>query len=119
MAHFAELNDQSVVIRVVVVNNTELLNQHGVEQESLGVEFCQQLFGGSWVQTSYNNIKRKNYAGVGFTYDRQRDAFTPPQPHASWALNEDTCRWEAPTPMPEDGKSYVWDEPTTSWIEVI
>ena len=82
---------------------------------------------GTWVQTSYNTRGgqhpegrplRKNYAGVGFTYDAVRDAFIPPKPYESWLLNEDTCLWEAPTPMPTDGKIYHWDEPTTTWIEV-
>jgi hypothetical protein len=83
---------------------------------------------GQWIQTSYNTLGgqhpegrplRKNYAGVGFTYDSSRDAFIPPQPFASWILNEDTCLWDAPTPMPKDGKIYCWDEPTTSWVEVV
>jgi hypothetical protein len=82
---------------------------------------------GQWIQTSYNTHGgqhpegrplRKNYAGVGFTYDAVRDAFIPPQPFASWLLDEDTCLWEAPTPMPTDGKIYRWDEPTTSWVEL-
>jgi len=82
---------------------------------------------GQWIQTSYNTHGgqhpegrplRKNYAGVGYTYDAMRDAFIPPQPFASWTLNEDTCLWSAPTPMPTDGKMYRWDEPTTSWVEV-
>ena len=118
MAHFAELNTQNVVTRVVAVNNTELLDQHGVEQEFIGVEFCQQLFGGKWVQTSYNAAFRKNFAVAGFSYDAERDAFVPPQPYASWQLNDETCRWEAPIPVPDDGKKYMWDEPTTSWVEV-
>ena len=83
---------------------------------------------GQWIQTSYNTHGgqhpegrplSKNYAGVGFTYDSVRDAFIPPQPFASWTLNEDTCLWEAPTPMPTDGKIYRWDEPTTSWVEAV
>ena len=83
---------------------------------------------GEWIQTSYNTHGgvhknggtplRKNYAGIGYTYDRTRDAFIPPKPYPSWVLNDDTCLWSAPTPMPEDGKVYQWDEPTTSWIEV-
>ena len=83
---------------------------------------------GTWVQTSYNTYGgqhklggtplRKNYAGIGFTYDSQKDAFIPFQPFASWVLNEDTCLWEAPTPMPTDGKIYKWDEPTISWLEM-
>lgn len=118
MAHFAEIGPDSVVIRVVVVNNNELLDNSGVEQEAKGVEFCQSLFGGTWIQTSYNAKFRKNYAGAGFTYDSQRDAFIPPQPYSSWALNEDTCGWEAPVPMPTDGKMYKWDEATLSWVEL-
>ena len=83
---------------------------------------------GEWIQTSYNTKGgvhllggtplRKNYAGIGYTYDRTRDAFIPPQPFASWVLNEDTCLWDAPTPYPTDDKRYGWDEPTTSWIEI-
>lgn len=83
---------------------------------------------GEWIQTSYNTQGgvhllggtplRKNYAGVGFTYDRTRDAFIPPQPFASWTLNEETCLWDAPTPYPADGKIYRWDEPTISWVEI-
>jgi hypothetical protein len=70
------------------------------------------------VQTSYNGTIRKNYAGAGFTYDSQRNAFIPPKPFASWILNETTCNWDAPTPMPTDDKQYHWDEPTTSWVEI-
>jgi hypothetical protein len=81
---------------------------------------------GEWIQTSYNTFGgqhkfgntplRKNYAGIGFTYDRERNAFIPPQPYSSWTLNEDTCLWEAPTPYPTDGKSYTWSEDTQQWI---
>ena len=84
---------------------------------------------GEWIQTSYNTKGgvhllggtplRKNYAGIGYTYDRKRDAFIPPQPFASWTLNDDTCLWDAPTPYPTDGKVYRWDEHTTAWVEVI
>ena len=83
---------------------------------------------GQWIQTSYNTHGgqhpegrplRKNYAGIGFTYDSVRDAFIPPQPFASWTLNEDTCLWDAPVAYPTDGKIYCWDEPTTSWVEVV
>ena len=77
---------------------------------------------GEWIQTSYDTqdveYTRKNYAGIGYTYDRNRDAFIPPQPYVSWTLNEDTCLWDAPTPLPNDNKAYIWDEPTTSWKEV-
>ncbi len=118
MAHFAEINSDNVVTRVIVVHNNELLDGNGVEQESLGVTFCQSLFGGTWVQTSYNNTIRKNFAGAGFTYDSGRDAFIPPKPFASWVLNETTCQWGAPVAMPDNDVTYRWDEASTSWIEV-
>lgn len=94
MAHFAELDANGIVTQVIVVNNSELLD-NGVESESKGISFCQSLFGGTWVQTSYNGNIRKNYAGIGYTYDEPRDAFIPPKPaEGNWILNEDTCLWE-------------------------
>lgn len=117
MAHFAEINENNIVQRVIVIHNNELLNSDGVEQESLGSTFCNQLFGGTWVQTSYNGTMRKNFAAQGFTYDAARDAFIPPKPFASWVLNETTCLWEAPVARPTDGL-YTWDEATSSWNEV-
>lgn len=119
MAHFAEIGLNNTVLRVVVVHNNECLDENGQESEAKGAEFCRNLFGGTWVQTSYNGNIRKNYAGIGFTYDSTRDAFIPPKPFPSWTLDEATCLWEPPTPMPNDGKPYVWDENTTSWNEVI
>jgi len=118
MAHFAEINASNEVLRVVVVANDELLDENGDEQESLGATFCNTLFGGTWKQTSYNNNIRKNYAGVGFTYDSTRDAFIPPKPYASWTLNETTCLWEPPAPRPTDDGMYVWNESTTSWDQM-
>jgi len=118
MAHFAEIGLDNTVLRVIVVNNAELLDGNGVEQESLGADFCRDLFGGTWVQTSYNGNIRKNFAGPGCTYDSDRDAFIPPKPFASWTLDETTCRWEPPTPYPDDGQMYSWDEDSTSWVEV-
>ena len=117
MAHFAQLDENNIVIQVIVVANDELLD-NGVESEVKGIAFCQSLFGGNWKQTSYNRNIRKNYAGIGYTYDAGRDAFIPPKPFESWVLNEDTCRWDAPTPYPTDDKLYRWDEPTLSWVEV-
>lgn len=119
MAHFAQLNESNIVTQVIVVHNNELM-QDGVEQEAKGVAFCQSLFGANtqWKQTSYNGNMRKNYAGIGYTYAAGRDAFIPPQLYPSWVLNEVTCNWNAPVPMPQDGKIYRWDEPTVSWIEV-
>ena len=118
MAHFAQLDANNVVTQVIVVANKDTSDATGVEKESIGVAFCERLFGGTWKQTSYNGNIRKNYAGVGYTYDSGRDAFIPPKPFASWVLNETTCQWEAPVPMPTDDKRYTWDEATTSWVEV-
>lgn len=120
MAHFAQLDINNTVIQVIVVNNNELLDENGAESETKGIAFCQYLFGADsrWKQTSYNGTIRKNYAGIGYSYDVARDAFVTPRPFASWTLADDTCQWAAPVPYPNDGKYYVWDEPTLSWIEV-
>ncbi len=114
MAHFAQLDKNNVVTKVIVVHNNELID-NGQESEAKGIAFCQSLFGGNWKQTSYNGTIRKNYAGIGFTYDSVRDAFIAPKQFNSWILNEQTCQWQAPTPMPTDGKRYSWDEATLSW----
>ena len=114
MSHFAQIDSNNIVTQVLVI-----------EQDVIDTG----LFGepSSFVQTSYNTHGgvhslngtplRKNYAGIGYTYDEERDAFIPPKPFNSWVLNEDSCLWEAPTPMPTDDKRYVWDEDTTSWVE--
>jgi len=116
MAHFAKIED-NLVTQVIVVDNSDILDGDGNESEALGVEICQNLLGGTWVQTSYNGNIRKNYAGIGYTYDSTRDAFIDPSPYASWVLNETTCKYEAPIAYPSDGKHYKWDEETTSWVE--
>ena len=101
MAHFAKIGLNSKVISVHSVHNNELKDANGVEDENLGIEFLTTLHGWAiWKQTSYNNNFRKNYAGIGYTYDESRDAFIPPKPYASWVLNEDTCLWDAPKPVP-------------------
>jgi hypothetical protein len=105
MSHFAEIDNDNIVQRVIVAE------QDFINSGSVGDSF-------RWVQTSYNNNFRKNYAGIGYTYDKARDAFIPPQPYPSWLLNEDTCLWNAPIPRPDDGKMYEWDEDTTSWKEI-
>ena len=117
MAHFAQLDENKIVIRVIVVHNNELIDGDGNENEFRGVQFCRSLYGDDnvWVQTSYNGNFRKNYAGAGFVYDEQRDAFIPQKPFNSWILNEDTCRWMPPVPHPNDGNFYDWDESTYSW----
>ena len=115
MSHFAQIDENNIVTQVIVI-----------EQDVVDTG----LFGdpASWIQTSYNTHGgvhsqggtplRKNYAGIGYTYDSTRDAFIPPKPFNSWTLNEETCLYEAPIPMPNDDKMYRWDEETTSWIEI-
>ena len=111
MAHFAEINTENKVVRVLVVPNSEEHRGQEYLSNDLGL-------GGIWIQTSYNNNIRYNYAGIGYTYDSTRDAFIAPKPYDSWVLDEDTCRWTAPIPYPQDDKKYYWDEATVSWIEL-
>lgn len=118
MAHFAQLDENNVVTQVIVVGNKDCADANGVEKESIGIAFCERLLGGTWKQTSYNGNMRKNYAGIGYTYNADIDAFVPPKPFTSWVLNNETAQWEAPTPMPQDGNMYNWDEATTSWVEI-
>jgi hypothetical protein len=115
MAHFAQLDDSNKVLQVIVVNNAELILD-GVESDTKGVIFCKSLFGDDtkWVQTSYNGNIRKNYAGIGYTYDSVNDVFIVPQPYPSWTLNEN-FDWQAPTPYPTGEGIYTWNELTLSW----
>jgi len=117
MAHFAKLGSGNIVEQVVVVNNEVITDNDGNEQEQLGIDFLNNLYGTNdvWKQTSYNGNIRKNYAGIGFLYDENRDAFMEPQPFDSWTLDEETCRWDAPVAYPSDGESYHWNEETLSW----
>jgi hypothetical protein len=105
MSHFVEIDNDNIVQRVIVAEQ-DFINS-GVVGDSF-----------RWIQTSYNNNFRKNYAGVGYKYDQARDAFIAPKPYPSWLLDEDTCRWDAPTAYPDDDKRYDWDEDTTSWKEI-
>jgi hypothetical protein len=114
MAHYAQIDANNVVTQVVVIDNKDTADASGVEKEHIGAAFCERLFGGTWKQTSYNGNKRKNYAGIGYTYRADIDAFVAPKPFASWILNAD-AQWEAPVAMPTDGQMYSWDEATTSW----
>ena len=118
MAYFAKLDENNIVLEVLAVNNNELL-QDGIESEAKGIQFLIDWSDGysNWKQTSYNRRIRKNYAAIGFTYDSARDAFIPPQPFGSWILNEETCQWDSPVAMPDDGQRYQWDEPTISWVQ--
>jgi hypothetical protein len=120
MANFAQLDGSYIVTEVIVVNNETIDNLPFPESEPAGVAFLQSLFGSTtvWKQTSYNANFRKNYAGIGYTYDPVLDAFIAPQPYPSWVLNTTTCQWQAPVPYPNDGKMYIWDEATLSWVLV-
>ena len=129
MASFAKIGLNNKVIEVHSVHNYVLKDAGGIEQEANGIDFLTKLTGWSiWKQTSYNTIGgvhklggtpfRKNHAGIGYTYDEDKDAFIPPQTYPSWTLNEDTCQWEAPSAYPDDGKQYQWNEETTSWDEI-
>lgn len=117
MAHFAKLDDNNVVLEVHVVANAAL---DAANEEASGIAFLTEWSGGysNWKQTSYNGNSRKNYAGIGYTYDETRDAFIAPKQFNSWVLDEDTCRWEPPVPYPNDGKVYTWNESSVSWEEV-
>jgi hypothetical protein len=145
MASFAKLNNENIVIQVISVNNAVITDSNGIEQESLGIEFLRNLYNDQnsiWKKTSYNSMSgtyyntdpitgertlgdqskifRKNYAGIGYTYDEQRDAFIEPKLFNSWVLDESTCRWKAPVPMPsetnEDGTPPKWNEDTLQWV---
>mgnify|MGYP006966908568 CR=1 FL=1 len=118
MAHFAQI-ENNLVTQVIVIDNNDILDDQGNEQESLGTQLCIDLLGGSWKQTSYNSTFRKKYASIDDTYDATLDAFIEPQPFLSWSLNEDTCEWEAPVLRPVDGDTlYGWNEETLSWDEI-
>lgn len=111
MAHFAEIDENNIVLRVLVVDNSE---------EHRGQEFLSNDLGlgGTWIQTSYNNNFRNKYAGIGDTYDSTKDVFISPKPFNSWILNEDTYTWEAPVAMPVDGNRYSWNEENQQWEEI-
>ena len=114
MAHYAFLNDNNIVTEVITgIDETELIE--GLHPEEWYGNFRGQVC----KRTSYNGNIRKNYAGIGYTYDEERDAFIAPKPYNKWILNEDTCQWEAPIPYPEDGKLYVWNDNKGEWEEVV
>ena len=116
MAHFAKIGLNNKVIEVLSVHNNELLDSNGVEQEVNGIDFITKLTGWAiWKQTSYNGNFRKNHAGIGYTYDEDRDAFIASKPFNSWILNETTCLWEAPIALPDTENRYNWNEETTTW----
>ena len=118
MAHFAEIDENNVVLRVIVVDNRDTSDANGVEKEHIGAAHCEKLLGGTWKKTSYNGNIRKRYAGIGMIYNEALDAFIPPKPFPSWTLNNETADWEAPVPQPTDGKNYTWVESLLEWKEV-
>ena len=129
MAHFAQLDENSIVIQVIVVSNDDCLDSDG-SQSKLGIPFCKNLLGAdtNWVRTSYNNNIRFRYAGIGMKYDSTNDVFYYPQPYGSWSLNTSTWEWEAPVALPsdkgynDDGTefvNYTWDEDSTSWTRTV
>jgi hypothetical protein len=118
MAHFAQLNEHSIVTQVIVVNNDVVDNLPFPESEPLGIEFCKSVYGPDtqWAQTSYNASFRYKYAGIGYTFDSVEQAFISPKPYHSWLLNTNTFQWTAPVPYPSEGGPYYWDEATLSWV---
>lgn len=110
MAHFAELDENNVVLRVLVTDN-DFPNE--------GYDWLIETFGGKWIQTSYNARIRKNYAGIGYSYNEGLDAFVPPKPFESWILDEETCLWQPPMPYPNDENTYTWDEENQTWNPVM
>lgn len=111
MSHWAEIDENNIVLRVLVGDNNDPAGDEG--------EAFMHSLGGTWVKTSYNGNIRKNYAGIGYTYRADIDAFVAPQPYPSWVLNEETARWEAPVAYPEDGIMYTWNEENTDWEAIV
>lgn len=120
MAHFAEINENNIVTRVIVVDNKDCLDGNGIESELVGAAFCHNIFGGTWKQTSYNNNIRKNYAGIGYTYDSSADVFISPKPFEKFILNTTTYQWEPPTPYPYESEVfYTWNDNKGEWEEEV
>jgi hypothetical protein len=111
MSHWAEIDEKNIVLRVIVGDNND-------PNDDEGYQWIVNNLGGRWIKTSYNSNIRKNYAGIGFIYDEQKDAFIAPKPYPSWVLNEDTCKWESSISYPKDNKEYYWDEDLLNWIEI-
>jgi hypothetical protein len=128
MAYFAELDENNVVLRVISVNNDILLDDQNNEIEQQGIDFCTSLFGGTWLQTSYNTVAdehtngktpfRKNFAGIGSVYYPEHGGFALAKPYEGWILNSSTLVWESPVPYPQDGNKHFWDNESLSWVEV-
>jgi hypothetical protein len=117
MAHFAELDSNNIVMRVLVIHDNDCLDENGIESEEVGSAYCNNLLGGRWVQTSYNNRIRRKYAGIGDKFVESLDVFIAPQLYLSWHL-DDEYNWQPPTPYPTDNKNYFWDEGSRQWVRV-
>jgi hypothetical protein len=117
MAHFAELDENNIVLRVHVVNDQDTQDSSGNEVESIGVAFCEATWGGRWIKTSYNHNIRGRYAGIDMVYDEERDVFTFPKEHDSFIWSEEFLVWIPPVPRPEELKPWVWNQSTESWID--
>ena len=117
MAHFAQINSDNVVTQVIVVSNNDCGGGDYPESDAVGAAFCTNLLGGTWKQTSYNNNFRKRYAGIGYTFNAEIDAFVAPKPYPSWTLNAETADWEAPVARPTEG-NWTWNESTQQWDEL-
>ena len=116
MANFARIDEHGFVDLVIFVSNADIIDEFGNETEEAGIAFCNSVIEGNWIQTSYNGNSRKNFAGVGYFYDPEKDAFIPPKNFPSWVLDEDKCVWVPPVPMPSQG-SWSWDEDSLTWVE--
>jgi hypothetical protein len=111
MSHFAQIDENNIVIQVCTGSNSD-------PNRDEGYQLLVDTFGGRWIKTSYNNSIRKNYAGIGYRYDEERDAFIPPKPFESWFLDEETCNWKPPIDRPEDENIYKWNEESQTWDKV-
>lgn len=120
MAHFAEIDSNNIVLRVIVVDDENCLDENGLESEQHGAVFCSQNFGGTWKQCSYNSNFRKNFPSVGFQYRTDLDAFIEPQPFSKWILNEETAQWEPPIANPStDDEQYWWNDNVGQWELIV
>jgi len=115
MAHFAELDENNQVLRVIVVSNYDTSDRYGNEKEHIGAAFCERLYGGRWVQTSFNGKIRGRFASIGSTYNEEADLFVGDKPYPSWVIDKEIADWVAPVTKPDDGNEYEWNEDTTSW----
>jgi len=130
MAHFAEIDENNIVKRVLVVDDKDILNSENIESEELGINYLKKTFGGTWLKTSYNTLHnthasgdnskafRGNFSRIGYVYDDTRDIFREAQPYNSWIFDEDECKWKPPAGYP-GGSGYYWDEPSVSWIKYV